>query len=119
MAAQPDHSMATPPANGQAETASEQLTANLHVVSPSFGTGRPLVFPGLAANTTIRQLKEKIRQSLPQRPTDENQRLIYRGRALQRDMDTLETVFGADLVGDTAFFLVDVSVLITNPLSFA
>ncbi|PFH56197.1 hypothetical protein XA68_16909 [Ophiocordyceps unilateralis] len=69
---------------------------NLQVVSPSVGVNRPLLFPDLPASTTIKQLKRQIRQTLPFRPTDENQRLIHRGRALLRDSDSLLDIFGAD-----------------------
>ncbi|KAF4121811.1 Conserved fungal protein [Geosmithia morbida] len=76
----------------------DQLCVNLQVVSPSVGVTRPLIFPGLPASTTLKQLKEKIRQALPFRPTDENQRLIARGRALLRDTDTLLDVLGDAIV---------------------
>ncbi|KAH6889921.1 hypothetical protein B0T10DRAFT_404213 [Thelonectria olida] len=72
------------------------LTVNLQVVSPSVGVNRPLMFPGIVAATTIKQLKEKIRQLLPSRPADENQRLIHRGRAIVRETDTLLDIFGLD-----------------------
>jgi hypothetical protein len=74
------------------------LTVNLQVVSPSVGVSRPLLFPGIVAATTIKQLKDKIRQTLPSRPTDENQRLIHRGRAIVRETDTLLDIFGLDAV---------------------
>ncbi|PHH78939.1 hypothetical protein CDD80_5971 [Ophiocordyceps camponoti-rufipedis] len=74
----------------------EQLLVNLQVVSPSVGVNRPLLFPDLPAATTIKLLKDKIRQTLPLRPTDENQRLIHRGRALVRDSDSLLDVFGVE-----------------------
>ncbi|TFA99807.1 hypothetical protein CCMA1212_008050 [Trichoderma ghanense] len=84
-------------AHGAADPAlSDQPVVNLQVVSPSVGVSRPLLFPGLPAATTIRQLKERIRQSLPLRPSDEHQRLIYRGRALVRDADSLQDIFGAE-----------------------
>lgn len=73
-------------------------TVNLQVLSPSVGVTRPLLFPSLAANTTVKQLKDKIRQTLPLRPADENQRLIHRGRAIVRESDTLLDIFGADVV---------------------
>lgn len=85
-------------AQGADPALSDQPVVNLQVVSPSVGVNRPLLFPGLAAATTIKQLKEKIRQTLPLRPSDENQRLIYRGRALLRETDSLLDVFGADAV---------------------
>uniref|UniRef100_L2FL75 Ubiquitin family protein n=1 Tax=Colletotrichum fructicola (strain Nara gc5) TaxID=1213859 RepID=L2FL75_COLFN len=39
-------------------------------------------------------VKEKIRQALPLKPTDAQQRLIYRGRPLSQDGDTLLNVIG-------------------------
>ncbi len=96
--------MATAPSNernaAEAQAAHEP-TVNLQIVSPSVGVNRPLLFPGTLASTTIRQLKEKIRETLPLRPADEHQRLIHRGRALMRDSDTLLDVFGAEAVSPT------------------
>lgn len=82
------------------QAASDHLSVNLQVLSPSTAasSSRPLVFPGLAAATTVRQLKEKIRQALPLKPTDAQQRLIYRGRPLQQDGDTLLSVLGEEVV---------------------
>ncbi|KAF5621174.1 hypothetical protein F52700_10923 [Fusarium sp. NRRL 52700] len=85
------------PSVASAATTDEQ-TVNLQVVSPSVGVNRPLLFPNLAANTTIKQLKDKIRQALPLRPADDHQRLIHRGHALVREADTLVDIFGADAV---------------------
>lgn len=79
----------------------EEQTVNLQVLSPSVGVNRPLLFPDLAANTTIKQLKDKIRQTLPLRPADDHQRLIHRGHALVRESDTLADIFGADAVRDS------------------
>ncbi|KAF4982032.1 hypothetical protein FZEAL_2282 [Fusarium zealandicum] len=76
----------------------EEQTVSLQIVSPSVGVNRPLLFPGLPATTTVKQLKDKIRQTLPLRPADEHQRLIHRGRAIVRDMDTLLDIFGADAI---------------------
>lgn len=78
--------------------APEELAVNLQILSPSVGVNRPLLFPDLPAVTTIKQLKDRIRQALPLRPADENQRLIHRGRALLRESDSLLDVFGADAV---------------------
>ena len=80
----------------------EQLTANLQIVSPSVAVSRPLLFPGIAVTTTIKQLKEKIRESLPLRPADDHQRLIHRGRALMRETDSLLDIFGEPTVCDPA-----------------
>ncbi|PNY24445.1 Uncharacterized protein TCAP_05615 [Tolypocladium capitatum] len=92
--------MATEPSTSQPEGAAAtppgQLVVNLQVVSPSVGVNRPLLFPDLPATTTIKRLKDKIRQTLPLRPADENQRLIHRGRALLRESDSLLDIFGVD-----------------------
>ncbi|KAF5680944.1 hypothetical protein FCIRC_5686 [Fusarium circinatum] len=85
------------PSAASTATTDEQ-TVNLQVLSPSVGVNRPLLFPNLAANTTIKQLKDKIRQTLPLRPADDHQRLIHRGHALVREADTLVDIFGADAV---------------------
>ena len=82
----------------------DTLVVNLQIVSPSVGVNRPLLFPDLPAATTIKQLKDKIRNALPVRPPDENQRLIHRGRALLRETDSLLDIFGADSVS-WRFFL--------------
>lgn len=74
------------------------LVVDLHVISPSAGANQPLNFPGTPASTTVQQLKEKIRQSLPLHPLHEQQRLIHRGRMLARDTDTLRDVFGVETV---------------------
>lgn len=93
---------ATRPEDDKSTTATtsavEEPIVNVQVLSPSVGVTRPLLFPNLAANTTVKQLKEKIRQTLPLRPADENQRLIHRGRAIVRESDTLVDIFGADVV---------------------
>lgn len=78
--------------------ASGEPMVNVQIVSPSVGVNRPLLFPGTPASTTIKQLKEKIREALPLRPADEHQRLIHRGRALMRDSDSLLDVLGAESV---------------------
>ncbi|KYK59730.1 hypothetical protein DCS_00864 [Drechmeria coniospora] len=92
--------MATTPSNTLAEDAPneppEQLIVNLQVISPSVGVNRPLVFPGLPATTTVKELKDKIRKTLPLQPSDDHQRLIHRGRALLRDSDNLLDIFGPD-----------------------
>ncbi|KAL2759189.1 hypothetical protein ACRALDRAFT_2098697 [Sodiomyces alcalophilus JCM 7366] len=80
--------------------ASDQLSVSLNVISPStaVATGPPLSFPGLPASTTVRQLKEKIRNLLPTKPTDAQQWLIYKGRVLQQDDETLCQVIGESTI---------------------
>ena len=76
----------------------EPLSFTLQVVSPSVGVSMPLVFPQLPATTSIKELKAKIRAVLPSQPTDENQRLIHRGRMLGNENETMADVFGRDTV---------------------
>ncbi|KAL2195067.1 hypothetical protein P885DRAFT_41126 [Corynascus similis CBS 632.67] len=76
------------------------LAVNLHIVSPSAGVGN-LRFPDIPATTTIRQLRERIRESLSSRPADDHQRLIHRGRLLARDTDTLQDIFGEEAIRTT------------------
>ncbi|KAM0199530.1 hypothetical protein ACHAPI_003293 [Fusarium lateritium] len=80
------------------ESAVAEQTITVQVLSPSVGVNRPLLFPSLATSTTVKQLKDKIRQSLPLRPADDHQRLIHRGRAIVRESDTLVDIFGPDAI---------------------
>jgi hypothetical protein len=80
------------------EPAVAEQTITVQVLSPSVGVNRPLLFPSLAASTTVKQLKDKIRQSIPLRPADDHQRLIHRGRAVVHESDTLVDIFGPDAV---------------------
>ena len=85
------------------------LLVNLQVVSPSAGVNT-MAFTGLPASTTLRQVKEKIRELLASRPVDNQQRLIHRGRLLDRDTDTLLDVFGSDLVSGSPLLFYDVEI---------
>ncbi len=73
-------------------------TFTLQVVSPSVGVNGPLSFSQLPTGTTVKQLKEKIRENLTMRPPDEHQRLIHRGRLLSREGETMVEVFGLETV---------------------
>lgn len=84
-------------ATGEGENTSS-WEFNLRVVSPSVGVSGPLSFPQLSTGTTVKQLKEKIRESLSMRPSDEHQRLIHRGRLLAREDETMLDIFGQDMV---------------------
>jgi hypothetical protein len=87
--------MATQAAEGE-RTSLE--TFNLEVVSPSVGVNGPLSFPDLATTTTVKQLKERIREAIPAKPNDERQRLIHRGRMLARADETMADIFGLETV---------------------
>ncbi|KAL2025161.1 hypothetical protein VTK56DRAFT_163 [Thermocarpiscus australiensis] len=83
------------PGSSQAASRGEDAPqlVNLQIVSPTVGVGN-LRFPDLPAATTLRQLREKIREALASRPPDDHQRLIYHGRLLTRNSDTLRDVLG-------------------------
>lgn len=74
------------------------LSANISIVSPSVAVNTPLSFPGLPATTTVAQLKERIRDALDAKPSNEQQRLIHQGKLLSRENDTLLDVFGEQKV---------------------
>lgn len=74
------------------------LSVNIAIVSPSVAVNAPLNFPGLPASTTVAQLKERIRDSLDAKPSNEQQRLIHQGKLLSREIDTLLEVFGEQKV---------------------
>lgn len=76
----------------------EPLSFTLQIVSPSVGVSMPLVFSQLPATTSIKELKAKIRDVLPSQPSDENQRLIHRGRMLANEAETMTDIFGRDTV---------------------
>lgn len=70
---------------------------DLHIVSPSSAVPSGLVIH-LLASSSVKDLKEKIRASLPTAPADASQRLIHRGRLLAREEETLMDIFGAEAV---------------------
>ncbi|KAF3770650.1 hypothetical protein M406DRAFT_336270 [Cryphonectria parasitica EP155] len=72
----------------------EELSVNISIVSPSPSVDEALRFPGLPASTTVAELKEKIRDVLESKPTNEQQRLIHQGKLLAREQDTLLQMLG-------------------------
>lgn len=88
----------TTPEPAPAGTEAEPLKFTLQIISPSTGVPQPLVIQGLPANATIKQLKERLRNILETRPSDQSQRLIHRGRLLARDGETMLNVFGEEAV---------------------
>ncbi|CAD6442932.1 dfe4ec3b-76fd-45cb-ac02-d793a3cb6e30 [Sclerotinia trifoliorum] len=88
------------------EAASDVLTKNeeqptlptftLSIVSPSTEVASPLIFPQLLPTTTVQELKAKIRDVVQSKPTDSAQRLIHRGRMLERGSQTMLEIFGQE-----------------------
>ena len=78
--------------------ADETPTLNLRILSPSTEVEGGVSFPDLPASTTIKELRSRIQDAVPSKPAPERMRLIYRGRVVANDADTLGNVFGADNV---------------------
>ncbi|KAF3021040.1 hypothetical protein E8E14_012108 [Neopestalotiopsis sp. 37M] len=91
--------MASTTPDSASEAASSAFT--LQIISPSVNVPQPLNFTDIEATTTVRQLKEKIRNALDTKPGDASQRLIHRGRLLSKDDDTMLVVFGDDAIRST------------------
>lgn len=83
-----------PSSSGAPSQGENPPTVNISIISPSLAVNAPLNFTGLAASTTVGQLKEKIREALDARPANEQQRLIHQGKLLNRETETLLDVFG-------------------------
>lgn len=90
--------MVSNPGDEASSSQGEMPTITLQVISPSVAVPRPLSFADLPANTSVRQLKERIRNAIDAKPSDQAQRLIHRGRLLARDDDTMLAIFGEDAV---------------------
>ncbi|KAI9646248.1 hypothetical protein NHQ30_005688 [Ciborinia camelliae] len=78
------------------EEQSKLPTFTLCIVSPSVEVASPLTFPQLLASTTVQELKAKIRDVVQSKPSDSAQRLIHRGRMLDRGSQTMLEVFGQE-----------------------
>ncbi|KAF9734291.1 hypothetical protein PMIN06_003027 [Paraphaeosphaeria minitans] len=74
----------------------EPLAVNLKILSPSPEVEGGVQLADLAASTTVRELRQRIHDAAPSRPATDRMRLIYRGRVVANDGDSLLTVFGAD-----------------------
>lgn len=74
------------------------LLINLKVLSPSTEVEGGVNLPDLPARTTIKELRQKIQDAVPSKPALERMRLIYRGRVVANENDTLVDVFGLDNV---------------------
>lgn len=73
-------------------------TINLKVLSPSTEVEGGVSFPDIPTTTTIKELRRRIQDAVPSKPATERMRVIYRGRVVANDADTLGSVFGADNV---------------------
>ncbi|KAF2277186.1 uncharacterized protein EI97DRAFT_466705 [Westerdykella ornata] len=80
------------------ETAEAATAINLKVLSPSTEVQGDIHLPDLPISLTLKELRDRIQNEIPSRPATERMRLIYRGRALSRETDTLSDVLGLDNV---------------------
>ena len=78
--------------------ADDKDTINLRILSPSTEVEGGVTFPDIPASTTIKELRSRIQDAVPSKPATERMRLIYRGRVVTNDADTLANIFGADSV---------------------
>lgn len=78
--------------------AEETATINLKLLSPSAEVEGSITFTDLPTTTTIRELRSRIQDAVPSKPEPERMRLIYRGKVLSVESDTLGVIFGADNV---------------------
>jgi hypothetical protein len=79
--------------------AEEAQTINLKILSPSTEVEGGVNLADVPASTTVKELRCRIQDAAPSKPAPERMRLIYRGRVVANDADTLSTVFGVDNVG--------------------
>lgn len=80
--------------NPQSSEESGAAPANiaLHVLSPSLPPPSRFTLNDLPRCSTISELKNRISQSIPSRPSPENQRLIYRGKPIVNHNETLQGI---------------------------
>jgi hypothetical protein len=95
--------------------AEETVAINLKVLSPSSEIEGGIHLQDLPASTTVKELRLKIQDAVASKPGPERMRLIYRGKVVANDADTLETVFGADNVGGRALRVICVWQLTRAP----
>ncbi|KAI1370903.1 hypothetical protein F4677DRAFT_437239 [Hypoxylon crocopeplum] len=88
-------------ATSEAEAGTASATFTLQIISPSVGIPQPLALQELPTDITVKQLKERIRNAVSLKPTDQAQRLIHRGRLLARDSETMTEVFGQETLRST------------------
>jgi Ubiquitin family len=95
MSTDPLQAHATPQPAPAADETIDSAYIDLIILSPSsevINNGR-MSYPKIALDTTIAQLRDRIQNDLPARPSPQQQRLIYRGRPLLHGELTLRQIF--------------------------
>lgn len=85
-------------AQASSKVPSNPQTILLHVLSPSIEVPNKLTFPHVPISTTVAELKTKICDAVPTRPSPDRQRLIYGGKALVQEAATLKDIFTQEKV---------------------
>ncbi|KAL3481979.1 hypothetical protein BJX99DRAFT_217913 [Aspergillus californicus] len=65
----------------------------LHVLCPSLPTPRRITFNDIPLSATIAYLKSRLSESIPSRPSSDQQRLLYMGKPVSDDQVTLQSLF--------------------------
>ncbi|KAF2229403.1 hypothetical protein EV356DRAFT_510913 [Viridothelium virens] len=92
---------AYPEAEASSSSPGNRVTSgliDLKILSPSAEIRDGLSFTSLPPSTTVGQLKERIRGTLPSRPGNDRQRLIYRGRVMADETQTMSYIFGEEAI---------------------
>lgn len=76
----------------------QTVTINLKILSPSNEVEGGVNFADIPATTTVRELRLRIQDAVSTKPALDRMRLIYRGRVVANDADTLDIVFGTENV---------------------
>lgn len=82
------------------------LTLNVKVITQLPEPNAHLYFPSLPPETTIAELKSRIRDAIHTSPAPDRQRLIHKGRVAARESDKLLDVFGRLSAEQFVFHLV-------------
>ncbi|MCJ1427815.1 hypothetical protein MMC29_005721 [Sticta canariensis] len=77
---------------------SKPRTILLHVLSPSVEVPNKLTFADVPISTTVGELKTKICDAVPTRPSPDRQRLIYGGKALVQETALLKDIFSPEQI---------------------
>ncbi|KAI9888736.1 MAG: hypothetical protein M1814_006468 [Vezdaea aestivalis] len=79
-------------------------TITLLIKSPSTGVSSDLKLENILLSATVNDIKEKLNLAIPTRPALDRLRLIYRGRALVVDGESIANVLQHELVSEEITF---------------
>ncbi|GAB7356103.1 hypothetical protein MBLNU459_g6707t1 [Dothideomycetes sp. NU459] len=92
----------SPPALAPAPAPAPILTAappprsiNVRILSPALEATAGIELTALPVDTTVGQLRQRLCDAVPSHPPPDRQRLIFQGRLLANDSETLHSIFGS------------------------